>query len=98
MQALRRIEQAQNMVVSDPQVMRGTPVFRGTRVPVQAIAAMLADGASVTEILAGYPALTRQMVELAPVYVSAFPRRGRPARLPWRKQRPIRVTKVQIAG
>ncbi len=96
--ALRRIEQAQNMVVSDSEIMNGTPVFRGTRIPVQAIATMLAKGVAVTEILAGYPALNRHMVELAPVYVNAFPRRGRPARLPWRRRKPVRFVKVRILG
>lgn len=96
--AVRQVEQAQRMVVSDPAIMKGTPVFRGTRIPVHAIAAMLSNGVSISEILAGYPALTRQMVKLTPTYVNAFPRRGRPVRLPWRKREPVRITKVQITG
>jgi uncharacterized protein (DUF433 family) len=76
---LRRLTQAIRMVESDPEIMRGTPVYKGTRIPVESVADMLSQGATVPEILAGYPALTRQKVELAPMYVRAFPRRGRPA-------------------
>jgi hypothetical protein len=69
--------------------MGGAPVYRGTRVPVDMVAAMLAQGASTQEILQGYPSLNQEQVELAPLYVAAFPRRGRPARRPWAKQKPI---------
>jgi len=80
--ALRRLVQAERMIVSDPDVMKGTPVYRGTRIPVHAIAGMLAQGATLQEILEGYPALTREAVELALVYAKAFPRRGRPPARP----------------
>ncbi len=81
--ALRRLVQAERMVVSDPEIMKGTPVYRGTRIPVYAVADMLAQGATVAEIVEGYPALSREAVELAPVYAKAFPRRGRPPARPW---------------
>ncbi len=81
--ALRRLVQAERMVVSDPEIMKGTPVFRGTRIPVYAVADMLAQGATVEEVVEGYPALSREAVELAPVYAKAFPRRGRPPARPW---------------
>jgi uncharacterized protein (DUF433 family) len=90
---LERLARAERMVVSDPEIMRGTPVYRGTRIPVGLVAEMLAQGASVEEILEGYPALDREKVQLARVYVRAFPRRGRPARRPWTKQKPRRITK-----
>jgi len=81
------------LAISDPEIMRGTPVYRGTRVPVELVAEMLAGGASVDEILDGYPALDRERVELAPLYMRAFPRRGRPSRRPWAEQKPVRVTR-----
>jgi Protein of unknown function (DUF433) len=52
---LKRLRKAQRMAVSDPEIMGGTPVYRGTRVPVDMVAAMLAQGASTQEILEGYP-------------------------------------------
>jgi len=90
---LKRLERAQNMIVSDPEIMRGTPVYRGTRIPVELVADMLSQGADSEEILEGYPALDKENVELAPLYVQAFPRRGRPASRPWAKRKPILSTR-----
>ncbi len=90
---LKRLERAQNIIVSDPEIMRGTPVYRGTRIPVELIADMLSQGTNSEEILEGYPALDREKVELAPLYVQAFPRRGRPASRPWAKGKPILATR-----
>lgn len=95
---LKRLRKVQEMVVSDPEVMRGTPVFLGTRVPVELVAEMIAQGASVEEILAGYPALNREQVEVATLYVTAFPRRGRPAQRPWAKQKPLHVSRKNRAA
>jgi uncharacterized protein (DUF433 family) len=92
-QDLKRLERAENMIVSDPEIMRGTPVYRGTRIPVELIADMLSQGADAEEILEGYPALDREKVQLAPLYVQAFPRRGRPASRPWAKRKPILATR-----
>jgi uncharacterized protein (DUF433 family) len=83
---LRRLAEATRMVESDPDIMRGAPVYKGTRIPVHAIADMLSQGTTVPEILEGYPALTRQKVELTPLYVKAFPRRGRPVVRAWAKR------------
>jgi len=55
------------LVTSDPEIMRGTPVFKGTRIPVDLVADMLAQGATAEEILAGYPTLTEEMISLAPI-------------------------------
>jgi uncharacterized protein (DUF433 family) len=85
---LRRLADATRMVTSDPEVMRGAPVYQGTRILVHGIADMLLQGATVAEILEGYPALTREKVELASLYVKAFPRRGRPVVRPWATRRP----------
>jgi uncharacterized protein (DUF433 family) len=90
---LKKLERAAEMAVSDPEVMHGTPAYRGTRIPIELIAKMVRQGAKIDEILEGYPALDREKVELAPLYVQAFPRRGRPASRPWAKRRPVRVTR-----
>jgi uncharacterized protein (DUF433 family) len=95
---LKRLRKVEQMVVSDSEIMGGTPIFRGTRIPVDLVATMSAQGASVEEILEGYPALNREQVELAPLYVAAFPRRGRPARRPWAKQKPSRIGKYARAA
>src|SRR5437867_4454856 len=80
---LRHLTHIEEMVVSDPEIMRGTPVFRGTRIPVDMVADMLAQGAKVEEILEGYPTLSKEKIAIAPLYMRAFPRRGRPNRRPW---------------
>lgn len=95
---LDRLAKAERMVESHPEIMLGTPVYRGTRIPVHVIADMLGQGATVEEILEGYPALTLEKVDLAPLYVKAFPRRGRPPARPWAVKRPRRVTQHQLAS
>ena len=84
---LRQLTRIEGMVVSDPEIMRGTPVFRGTRIPVDLVADMLTQGATPDEILEGYPTLSKEKIAIAPLYMRAFPRRGRPGRRPWRGKR-----------
>lgn len=95
---LRRLSKAAAMVHSDPDIQSGAPVFKGTRIPVQVVSDMLSAGATVEEILEGYPSLTRERVALAPLYIKAFPRRGRPANRPWAGRAPSRVSRRQLAG
>ena len=45
-------------IVIDPEVLAGKPVIRGTRLAVEFILDLLADGQSNEEILANYPGLT----------------------------------------
>ena len=56
------------LVTTDPEIMRGTPVFKRTRIPVDLVAVMLAQGATAEEILAGYPTLNEEMISLALPY------------------------------
>ena len=90
---LKKLERAESVIVEDSETMRGTPIYRGTRIPVELIADMLKQGAGIDEILEGYPALDREKIELAPLYVQAFPRRGRPAARPWAKRKAVRTTR-----
>jgi len=85
---LKQLARIQGMVVSNPEIMRGTPVFMGTRIPVDLVADMLAQGATADELLDGYPTLDKEKIAIAPLYMRAFPRRGRPSRRPWQGQRP----------
>ncbi|MCE0522351.1 MAG: DUF433 domain-containing protein [Methylacidiphilales bacterium] len=45
---------------SDPEIMGGTPVFVGTRVPVRTVFDYLADGSSLDEFLDDFPTVSRQ--------------------------------------
>ncbi|MCU1330206.1 MAG: hypothetical protein JWN34_5576 [Bryobacterales bacterium] len=49
------------VIVRDPEVMHGVPVFRGTRVPVQNLFDYLEGGETLEQFLDGYPTVTRDM-------------------------------------
>ncbi len=75
------LEQARAMAVLDPDVLDGTePVVRGTRVPVRDVAAAVTAGMPVADILASYPSLTAEQVELAALYARVERPRGKPRR------------------
>ncbi|HEX8616518.1 MAG TPA: DUF433 domain-containing protein [Thermoanaerobaculia bacterium] len=48
-----------DIVHSDPEILGGTPVFVGTRVPVQALLDYLEGGDTIEEFLDDYPGVTR---------------------------------------
>jgi uncharacterized protein (DUF433 family) len=50
------------IVSRDPEVMGGTPVFYGTRVPLQTLLDYLGDGESIDDFLIGFPWVTREQV------------------------------------
>jgi uncharacterized protein (DUF433 family) len=50
------------VVTVSADVMSGTPVFRGTRVPVQNLVDYLKAGDSIDEFLDGFPTVTREQV------------------------------------
>lgn len=47
---------------SDPEIMGGTPVFTGTRVPVQNLIDYLEGGETIEEFLVGFPTVKREQV------------------------------------
>lgn len=47
-------------ITSDPEIMSGTPVFEGTRVPVEALMDNLAAGVSLNEFLDNFPTVSRE--------------------------------------
>lgn len=56
-------------ITSNPDVMLGKPIIRGTRVPVYLIADFIASGQKPAEIVADYPDLTVEDVEAAVAYM-----------------------------
>ena len=76
------------IVASDPEIMGGTPVFRGTRIPVDLIADMLAQGATAEEILEGHPTLDEERIAMAPLCTRAFPVRKSANRTPSSGKKP----------
>ena len=50
-----------NVIVKDPEILGGTPVFRGTRVPIQTMFDYLEGGETLEDFLEGFPTVSRQM-------------------------------------
>jgi uncharacterized protein (DUF433 family) len=53
------------MIVSNPKIMVGKPVIKGTRITVELILDKLAAGQTVEQILEDYPHLTREGIKAA---------------------------------
>ena len=49
----------------DPEILGGTPVFAGTRVPFQSLIDYLAGGDSLDEFLRQFPSVTREQAQAA---------------------------------
>lgn len=58
---LRNNRPMQEAIVSDPELMHGTPVFRGTRVPVQTLFDYIENGDSLDDFLEGFPTVSRTL-------------------------------------
>ena len=48
-------------ITRDPDVMHGTPVFHGTRIPVQTLFDYLEGGDSLEDFLEGFPTVSREL-------------------------------------
>jgi uncharacterized protein (DUF433 family) len=97
-ESLRQLRRARQLVVVDPEIMGGDPVFKGTRVPVHMIADILAQGEPEEVMLESYPRVTAEMLRLAPVYASAYPLKGRPRKQPWHDQPPVSMGRRKLAS
>ncbi len=53
---------AEPIVTSSPDILSGTPVFAGTRVPVQALIDYLEGGETIDDFLMGFPTVRREQV------------------------------------
>ena len=60
--ATMKFDDLKGIVHSDPEIMGGTPVFKGTRVPLQNLIDSLEGGESIDEFLEGYPSVRREQV------------------------------------
>lgn len=75
-----RLSRARAAVTEDPEILGGTPVIKGTRVPVYDVAASTAAGIPRSRIKDSYPSLSDELIDLAVLYAAAAPPRGRPPR------------------
>ena len=60
-----------DLILRDPAVCGGEPVFRGTRVTLRTVLASLADGDSVEQIVRSFPTLTAPQVQAAIAFAAA---------------------------
>jgi uncharacterized protein (DUF433 family) len=64
-------EQLLQRITINPEIMVGKPVIRGTRIPVELIVRLLAQGISESEILRQYPHLQPEDIRAALAYAAA---------------------------
>jgi uncharacterized protein (DUF433 family) len=57
-------------ITVNPQQMGGVPCIRGLRIPVATVVDMIADGMTVTEIIAAYPDLEEEDIRQALRYAA----------------------------
>jgi uncharacterized protein (DUF433 family) len=48
------------VIVKNPEILGGAPVFRGTRVPIQALFDYLKGGETLEDFLEGFPTVSRE--------------------------------------
>jgi uncharacterized protein (DUF433 family) len=48
-------------IIRDPEIMHGTPVFRGTRVPAQTLFDYIEGGETLEDFLQGFPTVSRDL-------------------------------------
>ena len=93
---LNRLHKARALIVEDPEILNGTPVIRGTRIPVYDVAALADQGTPISELLEIYPRLDREKIELASMYAKAVPEKGRPKRREFPKGTLVSVSKGRL--
>ncbi len=55
-------KQLSTILISDPEIQGGTPIFRGTRVPVQSLFDHIESGDSIEDFLDGFRTVKREQV------------------------------------
>jgi len=56
---------SQSVIIQDPEIHSGEPVFRGTRVPFQTLLDYLEGGDTLDEFLEQYPGVSREQAVAA---------------------------------
>jgi uncharacterized protein (DUF433 family) len=55
----------EELIISDPEILNGKPIVKGTRISVALILQCIASGMIKEDILRGYPTLTREGLDAA---------------------------------
>jgi uncharacterized protein (DUF433 family) len=64
-----------DLVVSDPKILSGEPVFAGTRVTIDIVLACVDAGIDMARIRASYPIVDEEHIAAARAYRAAHPRK-----------------------
>lgn len=80
-----------DVIHSDPAIMMGKPVIRGTRITVELILDLLGAGDSIDDVLLAYPNLTREHV------LAALKCASRRFRVDWKREYRTRSSRPQAA-
>jgi uncharacterized protein (DUF433 family) len=51
-----------NLIISNPEILGGKPVFKGTRVPVSNLIEYLESGYTINDFLEGFPTVKQKQV------------------------------------
>ena len=95
---LAKYRKAMKLIVEDPAILAGAATFKGTRIVVHHVADLISQGATEAELREDHPRLTREMIAAAKIYAKSHPRRGRPGKPSWRKDRPLLVRAIERRG
>lgn len=58
------------LIETNPEIMLGKPVIKGTRISVELIVRKLGEGSTIEDLLDGYPNLSREAVMAALIYAA----------------------------
>ena len=64
------MEDWKNRITVDPEILAGKPIIKGTRIPVELILDLLANGWTTEEILENYPQLKKEDITAALKYAA----------------------------
>ena len=64
------MEDWKSRITVDPEILAGKPIIKGTRIPVELIRDLLANGWTTEEILENYPQLKKEDITVALKYVA----------------------------
>jgi uncharacterized protein (DUF433 family) len=62
----------ESRIITDPAILGGKPIVRGTRISVEFILELIASGASADDIVKAYPQLTREDVSDAVQFAASY--------------------------
>lgn len=63
-------EQILKRITIDPKIMVGKPVIKGTRIPVELVVKLVANGTTEEDILKDYPQLTKADIKASLLYAA----------------------------